>query len=103
MGFIKHFSQGNELEDGYDESMAFPSFKEDDNDIGQGSSPVHNIVSLSKQPIQEADCERRTAELYNELLMAVKTKYEKETRHQTALRYIQERENKDINCCGSQG
>ncbi len=29
-----------------------------------------------------------TKELYNELIMAVETKHEGETRHQTALRYI---------------
>ncbi len=31
-------------------------------------------------------------ELYNELIMAVEKKHEGETRHQTALRYIRERE-----------
>lgn len=32
--------------------------------------------------------------LYDELLFAVETKYPGETRHQTALRYIKERENR---------
>lgn len=31
---------------------------------------------------------------YNELIMAVGNKYPNETRHETALRYIQEREDK---------
>jgi hypothetical protein len=31
-------------------------------------------------------------ELYNELLFAVESKYPNETRHETALRYIRERE-----------
>lgn len=37
---------------------------------------------------------------YNELLMAVANKYEGETRHQTALRYIEERERGTGLCCG---
>ena len=32
---------------------------------------------------------------YNELLMAVESKYPNEIRHQTALRYIQERESRE--------
>lgn len=39
-------------------------------------------------------------ELYNELLMAVGSKYEGETRHETALRYIREREGNVGLCCG---
>jgi len=35
-----------------------------------------------------------TNEKYNELLMAVENKYKNETRHETALRYIKEHENK---------
>ena len=35
--------------------------------------------------------------LYYELLMAVSTKYPDETRHQTALRYIKECENRATN------
>lgn len=31
---------------------------------------------------------KKVEELYNELIMAVETKHEGETRHQTALRYI---------------
>ena len=38
-----------------------------------------------------------TDELYNELLFAVGNKYPNETRHQTALRYIQ-----DAETCGAQ-
>ena len=43
----------------------------------------------------EAKLRRRIRELeskYNQLLMAVEKKHPEETRHQTALRYIQERE-----------
>ena len=35
---------------------------------------------------------RGAAELYYELIMAVGTKFPNETRHETALRYIRERE-----------
>jgi len=35
-----------------------------------------------------------TKEKYSELLMAVENKYKNETRHETALRYIKEHENK---------
>ena len=41
--------------------------------------------------------EREVLRLYNELIMAVGNKYEDETRHQTALRYIQQAEQ---NCYG---
>jgi len=34
----------------------------------------------------------RTKDLYNELIMAVHTKFPNETRHETALRYIRQRE-----------
>ena len=37
----------------------------------------------------------RTASLYNELIMEVAQKFPGETRHETALRYIRERESKD--------
>jgi hypothetical protein len=40
-------------------------------------------------PWREVDSLRR---LYNELLYAVESKHEGESRHETALRYIQERE-----------
>lgn len=36
-------------------------------------------------------------EKYNELILAVETKYPNESRHETALRYIREAENKDNN------
>ena len=37
-----------------------------------------------------------TAEKYEELIMAVENKYRGESRHQTALRYIKEREYRDF-------
>ena len=37
---------------------------------------------------------------YNELIMAVQRKFTNETRHQTALRYINEAENLENNGCG---
>ncbi len=36
------------------------------------------------------------AKKYNELMMAVVCKFSNESRHQTALRYIQERENQEV-------
>ena len=45
--------------------------------------------SVTYIPGMEADRIRR---LYDELLYAVETKHEGETRHETALRYIRERE-----------
>lgn len=47
-------------------------------------------------PVQP-ERQKLTDELYNELLFAVGNKYPNETRHQTALRYIQEAET-----CGAQ-
>jgi len=37
----------------------------------------------------------RKAKLYDELMREVKSRWEGETRHQTALRYIREREERD--------
>jgi len=42
--------------------------------------------------------EKDTRDLYNELIMAVACKFPGETRHQTALRYIMERESREV--CG---
>lgn len=39
-----------------------------------------------------AEARREPEEKYNELIMAVASKFENESRHETALRYIRERE-----------
>jgi hypothetical protein len=51
---------------------------------GQRALPLYT----THQPVQS---------LYNELLLAVSNKYPGETRHQTALRYIQQAESFDAN------
>ncbi len=52
-----------------------------------------NIQRILHQELQKA---REIADLYNELLQAVEYKHEGETRHQTALRYIQQVEIPDL-------
>ena len=46
---------------------------------------------------QEKQTENQEENKYNELIMAVETKCPGETRHQTALRYIRQAENKEGN------
>ncbi len=41
---------------------------------------------------EKHDTDRNYEQLYNELIMAVERKWTNETRHETALRYIKERE-----------
>ena len=64
--------------------------------IRQAMPDFRRNVHADKQsviylPGSEAD---RWKNLYHELLMAVESKHEGESRHETALRYIQERENR---------
>jgi len=47
---------------------------------------------LQKQMGRLLDTEKK----YNKLIMAVETKYPGETRHETALRYIKDRENSTV-------
>ena len=55
----------------------------------------HDSVQAKPEPEQKDEKGRPlTDELYNELLFAVGNKYPNETRHQTALRYIQQAEMK---------
>ena len=65
----------------------------------RGTSCKGSEVTTYKMPLfenQEVEqLKQRIRELeskYNELLMAVQKKHPEETRHQTALRYIQQRE-----------
>ena len=51
--------------------------------------------SLMVEMLTEND---RLRSRYNELIMEVVTKHVGESRHETALRYIQERENRMTNC-----
>ena len=53
---------------------------------------------VSYIPFREVDQLKR---LYNELIYAVATKHEGETRHETALRYIQERESQKSDECSA--
>lgn len=58
----------------------------------------------SRMAYYERNRQERHAELerkYNELIMAVGNKYPGETRHQTALRYIQERESATEGPCNA--
>ena len=62
---------------------------------------MRNVVTDGRQaviyiPWREVEHLRS---LYNELLYAVASKHEGETRHETALRYIQERENRTEGPC----
>lgn len=51
--------------------------------------------------INEQRSLKKTAEKYNELLMAVEKKHKAETRHETALRYIKECEKTSEENAGS--
>jgi hypothetical protein len=50
---------------------------------GQRALPLYTTQQTAQEPVQA---------LYYELLLAVSNKYPGETRHQTALRYIQQAE-----------
>lgn len=65
------------------------------------------LLSLQKREFESSLAETREEieelrEKYHELLYAVATKHPDETRHETALRYIQEREIGPISCVASQ-
>ena len=63
---------------------------------GMKANPVENFVRQGvSQPVLRTDIEEK----YNELIMAVATKFTNETRHETALRYIKEAENFNDNSC----
>lgn len=62
---------------------------------------IRNVVVDGRQsvtyiPWLEVD---RLRSIYNELLYAVASKHEGETRHETALRYIRERESRESSPC----
>ncbi len=52
------------------------------------------LAALATGEISDAMVEK--AKLYDELIYAVATKYEGEPRHETALRYIREREDRQV-------
>lgn len=59
-------------------------------------SEAKRIIQLVRQYAPDKKAEQRVAE-YNELIYAVQTKNPDETRHQTALRYIRNAENRPSN------
>jgi hypothetical protein len=60
-----------------------------------------DTIQVSRAEYEEL---QHTKKLYDELLYNVASKYENETRHQTALRYIRHAEEpKDENCAASEG
>ena len=65
---------------------------------GQALEARECRAKIKDHLLAEAKAEARVAELeeqYGELIFAVATKYPDETRHQTALRYIQQAENRE--------
>ena len=58
------------------------------------SRPCHIVNSEFARKLERERDEVRA--LYNELIMNVVCAYDCETRHQTALRYIREREERDV-------
>jgi len=62
-----------------------------------GESGIENSIGFSAIPVEFArQLERELAEAkrnYMDLIMSVENKYPNETRHETAKRYIREREN----------
>jgi len=60
---------------------------------------AESVIAARDLKIDELTDEiEQTTKLYNELLFAVAQKWPGETRHNTALRYIQERENASSLC-----
>ena len=55
--------------------------------------PACDLTHTAAECIKKIKAEQRVAE-YNELIYAVQTKHPDETRHQTALRYIRNAENR---------
>jgi hypothetical protein len=54
-----------------------------------------------KAIVSDLEVKKRALEKYDELIMAVVNKYPNETRHETALRYIRERENPSSSMAGA--
>jgi len=59
-----------------------------------GNCNAENIYCDAKN--YQENRKLRFIEQYHELIMAVESKYPNESRHETALRYIRERENKSF-------
>ncbi|MEN6549964.1 MAG: hypothetical protein ABFE07_28305 [Armatimonadia bacterium] len=61
---------------------------------------IHRITGLILRPNPHAGTEPGLSSLYMELLYAVERKFPEETRHQTALRYIREAEQRGAAAVG---
>lgn len=71
----------------------------DDASLNEGMASPFAIAARKAREALAADewisVDERLPEKYNELLMAVANKYEGESRHETALRYIKEAESQN--------
>ena len=61
-------------------------------DMSENFKPFESKNDFPERWFVMDEDKRDTERLYNELIMAVQSKHYNETRHQTALRYIKERE-----------
>jgi hypothetical protein len=72
-------------------SMAMAFCEPPDNDAWPHPFNIASVFEFCAKQVEKAE---NTQKLYDELVMAVAQKHLGETRHDSALRYIQERENK---------
>jgi len=63
--------------------------------VRMGDNAAEMMLKLINGLVEELATNDNTAELYNELIMQVGNKYEGESRHETALRYIKGAEMSD--------
>ena len=63
---------------------------------------AHKVCREASPPNDSTIKGKDYKKLYYELIMAVEAKYANETRHETALRYIQEREALEPGPCGAE-